>query len=110
MARTAVLARNATSRVFTVLASAVRLVAAVLGGLMIVYALFVFFRANPGNPLVTFTGSIRTSFGWFTQNLFTMSDPRISETINAALAGLIYVVVGSFLSKLIVRFAPAAKK
>lgn len=104
------MARNATSRVFTVLAAAVRLVAAILGGLMIVYALFVFFKANPANPLVSFTGSIRSTFGWFTQNLFSLSDPRISETINAALAGLIYVVLGSFLSKLIARFAPASKK
>jgi uncharacterized membrane protein YfcA len=110
MARPVVLARNATSRVVTLLAAAVRLVAAIIGGLILVYAVFVLFKANPSNPLVSFTGSIRNSFGWFTKNLFSLSNANISEAINAAIAGLIYVVVGSFLSKLIVRFAPAPKK
>ena len=110
MARPVVLARNATSRAVTLLAAAVRLVASVIGGLILVYAVFVLFKANPGNPLVSFTGSIRDSFGWFTKDLFTMSNPNISEAINAALAGLIYVVLGSFVSKLIVRFAPSPKK
>ena len=110
MPRTAVIARNATSRVFTLLATAVRLVCAIIGGLILLYAVFVLFKANPANPLVSFTGSIRSSFGWFTENLFSLSSPNVSEAINAALAGLIYVVVGSFLSKLILRFAPATRK
>lgn len=106
MARPVVLARNATSRVVTLLAAAVRLAGAVIGGLILVYAVFVLFKANPANPLVSFTGGIRDSFGWFTKNLFTMTDAHLGEAINAALAGLIYVVLGSMLSKLIVRFAP----
>ncbi len=110
MARPVVLARNATSRVVTLLAAAVRLVGAVIGGLILVYAVFVLFKANPGNPLVSFTAGIRDSFGWFTKNLFTMSDAHISEAINAALAGLIYVFLGSLISKMIVRFAPTPKK
>ena len=110
MARPVVLARNATSRVVTLLAAAVRLVGAIIGGLILVYAVFMLFKANPANPLVSFTGSIRNSFGWFTKDLFSLSNPNISEAINAAIAGLIYVVVGSFLSKLITRFAPSPKK
>ena len=36
------------------------------------------------------------------------SDPKIAEAINDGLAALIWVVVGSLLSKLIVRLTPAS--
>jgi hypothetical protein len=46
---------------------------------------------------------------WFTENLFTPSDPKIAEAINDGLAALIWVVLGNVVSKLIVRLAPEAK-
>ena len=63
-------------------------------------------EANPENGLVSFAAIWRDSFGWFTRDLFTPSDPKIAEAINAGLAALIWVVVGSLLSKLIVKLAP----
>jgi hypothetical protein len=95
------------ARVFSLLATVVRVVASVIAGLIVVYALFVFFEANPANPLVEFTRGMRESFGWFTKDLFAPSDPKIAETVNAALAALVWVVAGTLISKLIVRLAPA---
>ena len=102
------MARTGSTRIFTLLATVVRVVASVIGALIIAHAVFVFFEANPTNPLVEFTAGIRDSFGWFTKDLFQPSDPKIGETINDALAALIWVVAGNLISKLIVRLAPAS--
>ena len=101
--------RSATGSLLTALAAAVRLVASVIGGLILIYAVFVFFEANPANPLVEFTGGVRRSLGGFTEGLFNPSDPKIAETINDVLAAVVWVVVGTVLSKVIVRFTPAPK-
>lgn len=98
-----------TARTIGLLASIVRAVAAVIGGLIIVHAVFVLFGANANNVLVQFTAGIRDSFGWFTKNLFQPSDKKIAEAINDALAGFIWVFLGSLVAKFIARLAPAGK-
>jgi hypothetical protein len=99
----------AAARIFSVLATVVRVVCSVIAALIVVHALFVLFEANPDNFLVEFTTGWRDVFGWFTKDLFQPSDPKIAEAINDGLAALIWVVLGSIVSKLIVRFAPAPK-
>ena len=101
------MASTGTARVFSLLATIVRAVCTVIAALIVVHAIFVLFEANPSNPLVTFTAGWRDTFGWFTKNLFTPSDKNMAEAINDGLAALIWVVVGSLLSKLIVRLTPA---
>jgi uncharacterized membrane protein YraQ (UPF0718 family) len=102
------MARTGTTRLFTTLATVVRVVASVIGALILAHAVFVFFEANRENALVEFTAGFRDSFGWFTKDLFQPSDPKIGETINDALAAIIWVVAGNLISKLIVRLAPAS--
>ncbi|SNR84140.1 hypothetical protein [Blastococcus mobilis] len=97
------------ARVLTLLATIVRVVCSIIAGLIVIHAVFVLFEANPANLLVEFTAGVRDTFGWFTKNLFAPSDPKIAEAINDGLAALIWVVVGSLVSKLLVRAAPASK-
>jgi hypothetical protein len=101
--------RSATGSLLTLLAAAVRLVGSVVGGLILLYAVFVFFEANPTNPLVEFTGGVRHSLGGFTESLFNPSDPKIAETVNSVIAALIWVVGANLASKAITRLAPRAK-
>jgi hypothetical protein len=103
------MASNGSARIFELAATIVRVVCSVIAALIVVHAVFVLFEANPANPLVTFTAGWRDTFGWFTKDLFTPTDPKIAEVVNDGLAALIWVVVGSLVSKLIVRFAPTAK-
>jgi hypothetical protein len=103
------MASTAAARVLTLLATIVRVVCSVIAALIVIHAVFVLFEANPQNLLVEFTASVRDTFGWFTEDLFAPSDPKIAEAINDGLAALIWVVVGSLVSKLIVRLAPASK-
>jgi hypothetical protein len=98
--------RAMAARAFDVLATVVRVVAAVIAALIVVHAAFVLFEANPQNALVEFTESIRNAFGWFTRDLFTKPNPKMAQVIKDALAAVIWVVAGSLLSKLTVRFAP----
>jgi hypothetical protein len=101
--------RSATGSFLTLLAAAVRLVASVIGGLILLYAVFVFFEANPANPLVEFTQGVRSSLGGFTEGLFNPSDPKIAETVNSVIAALVWVVGGNLVSKAITRLAPRAR-
>ena len=110
MARPALMARNSLARVCALLATAIRLFTGVVGAIILLYAIFVLFEANPENPMVTFCEGVRSSFGWFTEHLFSTSTPKYGEAINAAIAAIIYVVVGNIVSKLILRFAPSLKR
>lgn len=103
------MASNGAARVVSLVASIVRVVCAVIAAVIVIHAVFVLFEANPANGLVSFTAGWRDTFGWFTKDLFTPSDPKIAEAINDGLAALIWVVVGSLLSKLIVRLTPSSK-
>ena len=104
------MASNGAARIFSLLATIVRVVCSVIAAVIVIYAVFVLFEANPNNGLVQFAADWRNTFGWFTKDLFTPSDPKIAEAINDGLAALIWVVVGSLLSKLIVRLAPSSSK
>jgi hypothetical protein len=97
------------ARVLTLLATIVRVVCSVIAALIVIHAVFVLFEANPANVLVEFTAGVRDTFGWFTRDLFAPSDPKIAEAVNDGLAALIWVVVGSLVSKLLVRLAPAPR-
>jgi hypothetical protein len=97
------------ARVLALLATIVRVVCSVIAGLIVIHAVFVLFEANPANLLVQFTAGVRDTFAWFTDDLFAPSDPKIAEAINDGLAALIWVIVGSLVSKLLVRAAPASK-
>lgn len=103
------MASNRSARAFEIVATVVRVVCSVIAAVVVVHAVFVLFEANPANPLVTFARGWRQDFGWFTVDLFRPSDPKIGEAINAALAAVVWVVVGSLVSKLIVRLAPTSK-
>jgi hypothetical protein len=100
---------SGAARIFTLLATIVRVVCSVIAALIVIHAVFILFEANVTNPLVEFTASARDTFGWFTKDLFSPSDPKIAETINDGLAALIWVVVGNLVSKLLVRFAPTSR-
>ena len=96
------------ARALSVVATVVRVACSLIGAVILLYAIFVFFEANPANGVVEFTRNVREDFGGFTKDLFRPSDLKIRETINAAIAALVWVVVGSAVSKLLVRLAPAS--
>ena len=101
------MASNGAAQILSIVATIVRVACAAIAGVIVIHAVFVLFEANPANGLVSFTASWRDTFGWFTKDLFTPSNPKIAETINDVLAAVVWVVVGSLLSKLIVRMTPA---
>ena len=75
--------RNAAGSLLSALASLVRLVASVIGGLILLHAVFVFFEANPANGLVDFVAGVRQDLGSFTVDLFSPKDPKTAETVNS---------------------------
>jgi hypothetical protein len=97
------------ARALSVVATVVRVVCSLIGAVILLYAIFVFFEANPANGVVEFARNVREDFGGFTTDLFQPDDLKLRETINAALAAVVWVVVGSVISKLLVRLAPTSK-
>ncbi len=104
-----IMSSSGAARVFSLVATIVRVVCSVIAAVIVIHAVFVLFEANPANGLVEFTAGWRDTFGWFTKDLFTPADPKIAEAINDGLAALIWVVAGSLISKLVVRLTPATK-
>jgi hypothetical protein len=100
-------AMSSVGRILGIVAAVVRTVCAVIAAVMLVYAIFILFEANPGNGLVSFTRGFYQDFGGFTDNLFSTSNPKFGQAINVAIAAVIWVVAGSLISKLIVRLAPS---
>jgi len=98
---------SSVGRILGMVAAVVRTVCAVIAAVILVYAVFILFDANPANGLVSFTRGVYQDFGGFTENLFSTSNPKFGVAINVALAAVIWIVAGSIVSKLIVRFAPS---
>ena len=101
------MASNGSARVFELIATVVRVVCSIIAAVIVIYAIFVLFEANPTNPLVSFASGWREDFGWFTVNLFTKPNPKMAEVINSVVAAIIWVAAGTLISKLIVRLAPS---
>jgi hypothetical protein len=99
------MATDVGTRAFTLVASAVRLIASLVAVVIVLHAVFTFFEATPASTLVSAAADVQ-QLGWFTVDLFQPSDPRVGETINAAVAALVWVVVGSLVSRLIGKLAP----
>jgi hypothetical protein len=100
-------AMSTVGRALGIVAAVVRTVCAVIAAVILVYAVFILFEANPGNGLVSFTRGFYDDFGGFTRDLFSTSNPKFGQAINVVIAAVIWVVAGSIVSKLIVRLAPS---
>ncbi len=103
------MARAAATRVATLLASIVRLVASLIAVVILLHAAFWYFGANPANVLVSAAADVRQTFGWFTVDLFRADDPKVSETVDAGLAALLWIVAGNLVSRLLVSLAPRSR-
>lgn len=96
--------RVAARRVLGWLASLVLLVCRLIALLLVLYLVFVWGHANPANrwTIVVTEWAKRLNLGL--GNLFSQPDPRISVTINYALAAIIWLVIGTLVSRVIRRF------
>jgi hypothetical protein len=91
-------------RVLGGLAGLVRLVCRLIALLLVLYIGFVWGRANPANSwtIVVTDWAQRLNLGL--GNLFSQPDPRIAVLINYGIAAVIWLVVGSVLSRLLRRY------
>ncbi|MGY2079240.1 hypothetical protein [Modestobacter sp. SYSU DS0657] len=100
--------RSAVGALLSVLATTVRLGASVVAGLIALHALFVFFAADPANPLVEFASDLRHSLGGLTVGLFTPDDPRLAETVNTLFAAALWSIAGGLVSRALTGLVPRA--
>jgi hypothetical protein len=100
--------QTGVARILGIVAAVVRGVAAVIAAVILVYAVFLLFDANPDNGLVSFARGVYDDFGSFTRDLFSTSNPKFGQAIDVGLAAVIWVVAGSITSELLVRLTPTS--
>src|SRR5437588_3042245 len=89
--------------VATVLGRLVMLVAALVALVIVVGITFVVFKANPSNSIVSWVhDTAHTLVGPF-DGLFKPKDPKLAIGINWGLAAIVYLIVGRFIARLLMR-------
>ena len=88
----------AGSRALALIARAVRIVAALLAGLIVLGILFVLLEGNRRNPIVsTVLEAARALVGPFDE-LFTPRDPKGRVAVNWGIAAGVYFLVGALIA------------
>lgn len=88
------------------LAAAVRLASRLAALILVLYAIFTVFRANPANVWYQFVESLASPLSVGLANLFQLADVRWTTLVNYGLAALVWLIVGSVVAGLIRRAAP----
>ncbi|MEU7833967.1 MULTISPECIES: hypothetical protein [unclassified Nonomuraea] len=88
------------------LAAAVRLASRLAALILVLYAIFTVFRANPANIWYQFVESLASPLSVGLANLFQLADVRWTTLVNYGLAALVWLIVGSVVAGLIRRAAP----
>ncbi|SEH01707.1 hypothetical protein SAMN05444920_121155 [Nonomuraea solani] len=93
-------------RVVGSLAYLVKLASRVAALIVVLYAVFTVFRANPFNVWYQFVESLAAPLSLGLANLFQLADPRWTALVNHGLAAVVWLIAGSALASLIRRAAP----
>lgn len=83
------------------LASLVKLVCWLIALLMVVYIVFTVGHANPANPWAVFVSRWSWQFNLGLGNLFAFGQPWLTVLVDYGAAAIIWLIVGSLLSRLI---------
>lgn len=95
--------RFSARRLLGALASLVRLVCRLIALLLVLYIAFVWGRANPANSWTVVVTNWAQRLNLGLGNLFSQPDPRVAVLINYGIAVVIWLVVGTVLSRLLRR-------
>ncbi|MFI6325729.1 hypothetical protein ACIBG8_50010 [Nonomuraea sp. NPDC050556] len=90
-------------RATTVLVWAVRVATRLAALVLVLYAVFTVFRANPANIWYQFVESLAGSLSLGLSTLFQLADDRWEALVNYGLAAVVWLIVGSVLANLIRR-------
>jgi len=89
-------------------ARAIRLVAGIVVGIIVLAIILRLLDANAGNVIVS---DIHDAGAWLVgpfDNLFSIKGPKLNIAVNWGLAALVYSVIGSFIASFAARGAAAA--
>lgn len=96
-------AESALHRLTTVLVWTVRVATRLAALVLVLYAVFTVFRANPANIWYQFVESLAGSISLGLSTLFQLADDRWETLVNYGLAAVVWLIVGSVLANLIRR-------
>ena len=83
------------------LASLVKLVCWLIALVLVVYIVFTVGHANPANPWAIFVSRWAWQFNLGLGNLFAFGQPWLTVLVDYGLAAIIWLIVGTVLSRLI---------
>ncbi|MEU6780178.1 hypothetical protein ABZ912_13335 [Nonomuraea angiospora] len=94
------------SRTVSGLAYLVKVASRMAALVVILYAVFTVFKANPANVWYEFVESLAGRLSLGLANLFQLADLRWTALVNYGLAAIVWLIIGSALAGLIRRAAP----
>lgn len=98
--------RDARAKAVSLVAGVVRWIGLVAAVALVVHVLLVVGEANPANWITRVTNSLADFFSLGFKDLFTKpDDAKLRVLINYGLAAIFWLIVSSFLSRLIRRLA-----
>lgn len=93
-------------RAVAIVAWAVKVASRVAALVLVLYAIFTVFKANPANIWYQFVESLASSLSLGLATLFQLADDRWEALVNYGLAAVVWLIVGSVVASLIRRAAP----
>ncbi|MFG1707548.1 hypothetical protein ACFLIM_30530 [Nonomuraea sp. M3C6] len=97
---------TAWRRIVASVAYVVKVASRVAALVVLLYAVFTVFKANPANVWYQFVESLASWSSLGLSNLFQLADPRWTTLVNYGLAAVVWLIFGSALASLIRRAAP----
>ncbi len=94
-------AGGAKDRILSLLAGLIMLVAVLVAIVLVLHIVFVVFRANPDNAIVEFVDGLAGTLAWRFESLFLLDRQSLQVLVNFGLAAVVYLVVGTLLSRVI---------
>ncbi|NUR86438.1 MAG: hypothetical protein HOY71_20325 [Nonomuraea sp.] len=98
--------RTVWQTVVNLLVWAVKVASRLAALVLVLYAVFTIFKANPANAWYQFVESLAGLLSLGLANLFEFADARFTVLVNYGLAAIVWLIVGSVVAGLIRRLAP----
>ncbi len=97
--------RWAAGSLLLALSRLVRLVTGLVVAVIVVAIVLRLLSANPGNAIVRDIHDAGSTLVGPFRNIFSLHDPKAALGVNWGVAAVVYLIVGSFIARLIVRMA-----
>jgi hypothetical protein len=86
-----------------ILATIVTVITSIAAAILVLHIVFVIFKGNPGNNIVSHVQDYADSLAGPLKDLFSFKNPKTNTVINYGIAALVWVAAGRLIASLLQR-------